>query len=108
MLELVAHTLVYVTGGLNLVIIRQTVHLMDEHLERDVRVHLVRLGYGDVKLGERLHVVVLRVDHKDKRPAPSEDLVRIEGRIEEVNLPRKVPDLKLNKGAVRDVCKYRV
>lgn len=41
------------------VVVRQTVHFMDEHLKVDVRVHLVGARHGEMQPTQGLHVVVL-------------------------------------------------
>jgi len=60
--QVVVGPLVDVPLGLDLVVVRQAVHLVDEHLEVDVRVDLVGPGHRQVKPAQRLDVVILQRD----------------------------------------------
>lgn len=62
------------------------------------------LCHCHVELAQGLVIFVLSVDNKDEGTTTTEDRLRIEGRIEEVELTREVPNLKLNEGAVGNVC----
>eukprot|EP01136_Pigoraptor_vietnamica_P000952 Opistho-1_new@26921 len=101
--ELIECALVDVPLCLNLVVVGEAVHLVDEHLECDVLVHLVGLGDRHKELRKRLHVVILGVNHEHERTAAAEDVVRVERRVEKVDLSGEVPHLKLHKRAVRNV-----
>ena len=57
--QLVVGALVDVALRLDLLVVGEAVHLVDEHLELDVRVDLVGARHGHVQPHQRLHVVVL-------------------------------------------------
>lgn len=88
-------------------VVRQAVHLVDEDLKENLRVDLVGLRDGRVQPRQRIHVIVLGVDDEHQRATAAENQLRVEGRVEEVNLAGKVPDLELHKGAVQNVCVRR-
>ena len=77
--ELVGHTLSDVSLHLDLVVVRQTVDLVNEHLELDVRVDLVCFDHGEVQHGQRVRVIVLGVDHEHERIARAQQLVHFAG-----------------------------
>jgi hypothetical protein len=70
---------------------------VDEHLKHNARVDLVCFHQGDVELGEGVFIVVLCVDDEHERTTAREDGLRVESRVEKVQLARKIPDLKLNE-----------
>lgn len=45
----------------------------------------------------------LRVDDENKRPRAAEDHLVVEGRVEEIDLTRKIPDLEADERAVGHV-----
>ena len=57
--EVVVRPLVDVALDVDPLVVRQSVHLMDEHLELDVGVHLVRLDHRLLELVQRVRVTVL-------------------------------------------------
>lgn len=121
--QVIVGPLVNVSLSLNLVVVRQSVHFMDEDLKVDVRVHLVGSGHCQVQTPQSLHVVVLltesrlgvaTLDTKRKQPHLSvndedqgtrsfEDHLAVEGGVEEVHLTGKVPDLEVDEGAAGNV-----
>jgi len=60
--QVVVGPLVDVSLGLDLVVVGEAVHLVDEHLEVDVGVDEVRARHRGVQTHQRLHVVVLVTD----------------------------------------------
>lgn len=64
---------------LYLVVVRQTVDLMNEHLKLDVRIDLVRFDYGKVQHDQRVRIVVLSVDHKNQRIGTGQQFVHFTG-----------------------------
>lgn len=96
-LKVIGGSLVNVSLRFHLEVVGHAVHLMDEHLELDARVHFVRLRHRLVQLAERLKVIVLSIDDEHERSAIAENHVGIEGRIEEIDLSGKVPDLELHE-----------
>lgn len=78
---------------------------MDKHFELNSGVHFVRFDDGFVEFLQRLRIFILNVDDKDDTSTFTEDHIRIEVRVEIVDLAGKVPDLKLNK-AIVDVVLY--
>lgn len=83
-------------------------NLVYEDLKLDVLVDLVSPGDRLVQLDESLVVVVLCVYHKDERPTPAKDVLRVKGRVKEVNLPREVPDLREEEGGDYVTAKKKV
>lgn len=75
-----------VSLGFDFVVVGQSVDLVNENFELDVRVYFVRAGHSLVQLRQRLHVVILGVNDKHERTTAAENVVRVERRIKEVNL----------------------
>ena len=59
--QVISGPLVDVPLRLDLVIVGQTVHFVDEHLEVDLGVDPVGPRHGEVKSAQGLHIVVLHV-----------------------------------------------
>lgn len=76
---------------------------MYENLEFDAWIHFVRFDDRVLELGQRFDVVILCINHKNKRTTAAKYHIRIEGGLYEVNLTRKIPNLKLYKAGIIDV-----
>lgn len=57
--QVVVGAFVYVSLLLDLVVVGEAVHFVDEHFKVDVRVHLVGSGHGEVESTQRFYVVIL-------------------------------------------------
>ena len=76
---------------------------MYEHFEAYILVDLVGPGHCLVQFDQRLMVVILSINDKDKSPTTTKDVLRVKGRVKEVDLPRKVPNLKRETLLCRDL-----
>lgn len=72
---------------------------MDQNFKFNVWVHPRSQSNGIMQFGQGLEVFVLCVDDKDKSAHFAENHPRVEGRIKEIDLTGKVPDLKVDEGA---------
>lgn len=61
--QVIVGPLVDVSLRFDLVVVRQTVHFVDEHLEVDVRVHFVGSSHRQMQPPQGLHVVILETGH---------------------------------------------
>jgi len=84
-------------------LLAERVDLVQEDLDRDVRVDAVRRHDRRLQPLQRLREVVLRVDHPHERAAAAERDLGLHRRRRGVDVARKVPHLELHKGGVGDV-----
>lgn len=64
--QVIIGSLMYVSLGLNLVIIRQAIHFVNENLKVDVRVHSEGSRDRQMKPAKGLYVVILQI-HTNKQ-----------------------------------------
>lgn len=105
--ELILDPLDDVTEGVTFVIFRKTVDFMYKDLYVDVRVGVLQVEDGGVQAHDGFEVLILRVDDPYQRSDFFEDVVDVKGRVEVVQVARKVPDLEVHKGADCMSSKYR-
>ena len=84
-------------------LLAERVDLVQEDLDRDVRVDAVRRHDRRLQPLQRLREVVLRVDHPHERAAAAERDLGLHRRRRGVDVARKVPHLELHEGGVGDV-----
>ena len=90
--QFVLDSLVDVALDLELVVVGDAVHLVNEHLEDDVLVQFVDALDHVQQRVQRVRVVVLGVDDEHQRTGDAGEDVIAEVLIEEVHLARKVPN----------------
>ena len=97
----------------NLPVIRKPIHFVNEDLKLDALVDLVGPSHRLMQADEGFPVVILQdtttqslsrldksetthlsINHKYQSPTATKDVLRVKCRIKEVDLSRKVPDLK--------------
>lgn len=76
---------------------------MDKHFELDALVYLVGFYHCIFELGQSFVIIILRIYNKYQRSAATKDHVGVKGRLNKVNLTRKIPYLKLHKAGIVDV-----
>ena len=83
----------------------QHVRLVDEHLDADLGVDLVRAGHDLVEVGQRRLVMVRAVDDEDDSVAVGEEtlVVHGEGGVEDVHLSRDFHQLVVQEGVGLDI-----
>lgn len=101
--QIVGRPLMNISLCFHFEIIANPVHLVDEHLELDARIHLVGFGHRLVEFRQRLNVIIASVNDEHQGATTAEDHVRVEGGIEEIDLAGEIPDLELDEAAVVDV-----
>jgi hypothetical protein len=90
----------------NLVVIRQSIHLVNKDFKRYARIHFVCTGDCQKHFRQRFNIVVLiirrvtytdvlylRINDKHERSDSTKDSVAVERSVKKVDLPRKVPNL---------------
>lgn len=73
------------------------IDFVNEHFKLNRFIHFVRLENGFIEFSQCLDVVIVSVDNEYKRIASLEYYLRVECRIEKVNLAWKIPQLKLHE-----------
>lgn len=101
--QIVGGSLMNVALRFHFQIIIDAVHFMDEYFKLDILIHFVRFQYGFVQFGQGFNVIVVCVDDENECIASLENNLRIESRIEKVDLSGKVPTLKLHEITIANV-----
>jgi hypothetical protein len=89
-------------------VLAEGVHFVHEDLKDHVRVDSVGHADGRLKPGQGLGVVILRVDDPHKRTAAAICAVRLDRGGGGVDVPREVPDLKLEEGRIGNVVLHQL
>lgn len=76
---------------------------MNEYFKLDPWIDFVSFRHCVFEFGQCIVVVVLGVNNEDQRSTATENHIRIESWVYKINLPGKVPDLKLHEATVVDV-----
>lgn len=88
-----------ITLDIHLVVLGETVNLVDEDLNVDIRIGRLKVEDGVVETGDGFEILILSIDDPDQGTDFSEDGIEVEGRVEEINLSGEIPNLKVHEGA---------
>jgi len=101
--HLLAEVVLQLALALYPLVLAERVDLVHKHLEDDVRVDPVRRADSRLQPRQCLGVVVLRIDDPHERAAAAVRVLWLDRRRGGVNVPREVPDLKLDERRVVNV-----
>ena len=77
--QFVGYTLSNVALHLDFVVVRQTVHFMNEHLKFDIQVDFIGFNNGKIQHAERIRIIILSIDHEHQRIARAEQFGHFAG-----------------------------
>jgi hypothetical protein len=96
-IQVIHDALLDVVDRVLLVITTQGIGLVDENGVLHVRIELPQLQDRLDEAADRFHVIVLRIKHPHYRSSGAVDTIGIEVGLQEVNLSRQIPDLKISE-----------
>lgn len=98
--ELVLDALHNVALDIELVVVRQSVHFVDEYFDVDVGVGGLKVEDCAVQAIDGFEVFVLGVDDPDQGTNFAENRIEVEGGVKKIKLAWEVPNLEIHEGAV--------
>src|SRR3954470_15077520 len=95
--QFIPYSLNNILERIRFVFVAKAVDFVDEHLDIDMREGGLKIEYGGCKPIRGIIILILCVDDPDKGADLGKDLSCVKGRVEVVQLARKVPNLEVHE-----------